>query len=300
MFFEFDEYHEEQIALYDDVFSRLIVNIETRALAELSERLAPVDHAPPGTVRQLAVNDEIIVAGPVLAQSNRLDEATLVVIAKTKSQAHLLAISARKRLNEPVTDVLLQRGDDGLAETIVRRPDVPLPVYCALLARATDVVRERLLATARSESHPEIRLAVHKASVDVADRTPPSRDYATALRNAVLAHSSGNLHECDVLGLVQARRFEDTVAAISVLSSVPVKVVDQAMCGDSVETLLILCKVAGFKWPTVREIIQTRLGRVRLSPEQLVDACNDFARLSNATAEKVVQFWRDRQTMAAS
>jgi len=187
-----------------------------------------------------------------------------------------------------------------LAETIVRRPDVPLPVYCALLARATDVVRERLLATARSESHPEIRLAVHKASVDVADRTPPSRDYATALRNAVLAHSSGNLHECDVLGLVQARRFEDTVAAISVLSSVPVKVVDQAMCGDSVETLLILCKVAGFKWPTVREIIQTRLGRVRLSPEQLVDACNDFARLSNATAEKVVQFWRDRQTMAAS
>jgi uncharacterized protein (DUF2336 family) len=296
----------------------------------LSERLAPVDHAPPGTVRQLAVNDEIIVAGPVLAQSNRLDEAILVAIAKTKSQAHLLAISARKQLNEPVTDVLVQRGDDrvahsvaanlgavfsdqgfdvlaeradadvALAETMVRRPDLPLPVYCALLARATDVVRERLLAATRSQAHAEICQAVDKASAHAADRTPVSRDYATALRNAVLAHSSGNLHEHDVLDHVRARRYEDTVAAISVLSSVPVKVVEQAIRGDCIETLLILCKTAGFKWPTLRAIIQYRLGRVRLSPQQLVDACNDFARLSSATAEKAVQFWRDRQTGAAS
>ena len=39
-------FNEDHVRLFDDVFGRLIVEIETKARAELSNRLAPVGNAP--------------------------------------------------------------------------------------------------------------------------------------------------------------------------------------------------------------------------------------------------------------
>ncbi len=321
--------NEEQIALYDDIIARLIAHIGARALGELSERLASVDHAPPNAIQLLALSNEISVAGPVLTQSNRVSDPTLVTVARTKSQAHLLAISGRKRLNEPVTDVLVDRGnadvargvaanpgaclsgagfdtlakraetDGELLESIMRRSDVPLQVFCGLLARATDVVRQRLLAATRPEVHSEVRRVVSRISGEVAAESPVAPDYASALRTVLLTCSGGNVSEGDILNFAQSNRFEETVSALSVLCSVPIDVVDQIMCGDRIETLLILCKAADFKWSTVRAIIQLRPGG-RMRPEQLVEACDDFAKLANGTAQRVLTFWQNRQEGSAS
>ena len=324
LFLDAEHYDAEQIALYDDVLERLIVNIETKTLAELSGRLAPVDHAPPRTIGQLAANDEIAVAGPVLTHSNRLEEADLMRIAATKSQDHLLAIAARKQLNQPLTDILVQRGDqhvarsvasnpgasisepgfetlaaradadEALALSIARRPEVPLRIYCALLARATEVVRQRLLAVTRLEAHTEIRRAVEKVAGEMADRTPVARDYVRALRNVILAHSGGKLGEADVLNFARAHQFEETVAAISISCAIPLEVADQIMSGDALETSLTLCKLAGFEWATVRAILQIRPNKARLSSERLVALCDDYANLSTANAATVLQVWQNR------
>jgi uncharacterized protein (DUF2336 family) len=72
-----DCFSNEQIQLFDDVLLRLIDGIERRVLIDLANSLAPVDSAPISTVRHLAKNDEIQIAGPVLAQSHRLDIADL-------------------------------------------------------------------------------------------------------------------------------------------------------------------------------------------------------------------------------
>jgi uncharacterized protein (DUF2336 family) len=81
-----DQFNERQIALFDDVFDHLVERIETKAMAELSLRLAPVENAPIRLIRKLARNDEIAVAGPVLTQSARLTASDLTEIAATKSQ----------------------------------------------------------------------------------------------------------------------------------------------------------------------------------------------------------------------
>src|SRR6201992_1704946 len=67
------DYSDDQVTLFDDVFQCLIRHIEVSARAMLSTRLAPIDTAPPQTVRTLAFDDVIEVAGPVLTQSLRLD-----------------------------------------------------------------------------------------------------------------------------------------------------------------------------------------------------------------------------------
>src|SRR6476646_8235378 len=66
------DFSDEQIALFDDVFQCLMLHIETSARQLLANRLAPVDTAPPLTIRPLPFDAAIEVAGPVLSQSNRL------------------------------------------------------------------------------------------------------------------------------------------------------------------------------------------------------------------------------------
>src|SRR4030088_2567138 len=106
------DYSDEQIGLFDDVFQCLMHHIETSAKALLANRLAPIDTAPPLTIRARAVDDLIEVEAPVLSRSERLDDDALIETARNKSQAHLLAISIRKVLSGAGTDVLGLRGND--------------------------------------------------------------------------------------------------------------------------------------------------------------------------------------------
>src|SRR5665213_2462255 len=106
------DYSSDQVALFDDVFQCLIHHIEISAKALLSNRLAPIDGAPPLTIRALAFDDLIEVAAPVLSRSEQLDDDVLIETARNKSQAHLMAISTRRVLSGTVTAVLLMRGND--------------------------------------------------------------------------------------------------------------------------------------------------------------------------------------------
>src|SRR3981189_3631874 len=67
------DFSSDQIGLFDDVFQCLMEHIETSAKALLANRLAPIDTAPPLTIRALAYDDLIEVAAPVLSRSERLD-----------------------------------------------------------------------------------------------------------------------------------------------------------------------------------------------------------------------------------
>src|ERR1700757_2188090 len=111
-------YSDEEILTFGKVIGRLAEEIEVAVRAQLSERLAHFDGAPVNVIRQLAFDDSIAVAGPVLESSNRLDEETLVANASAKGQAHLLAISRRKSVAESVTDVLVRRGDQAVVSSV--------------------------------------------------------------------------------------------------------------------------------------------------------------------------------------
>src|ERR1700691_3521693 len=137
----------EKIELFGVVLERLIKTIEIRAiadvsariaLAEVSTQLAPVAKSPPSVVRCLAKNDEIAIAGPVLAESARLSTEDLVEIAETKGEQHLLAISGRWWLNEVVTDVILARRYPTVSRRIVNNPGARVSAarFASVLAKA--------------------------------------------------------------------------------------------------------------------------------------------------------------------
>ncbi len=108
---DLESYSHHQIAIFGDIMSRLIENVETPALVELSARLSPLDRAPMNVITSLARNDDMAVAGPVLEFSGMLSDDTLVDIARTKWPNQLAAIAGRQGLTETITDLLIDRGN---------------------------------------------------------------------------------------------------------------------------------------------------------------------------------------------
>jgi uncharacterized protein (DUF2336 family) len=310
------------IELFDDVIMRLAQEIETKARAELARRLAPIDNAPPNTIRDLARDDDIEVAAPVLLRSRRLDEDDLVDIARTKGQSHLLAISSRRFLAETVTDVLVDRGDgdvlfniasnkganfseggyarlveraggdDPLAVRVAGRADIPAQLLHTLVAQASELAQRRLLASAAPEMRAEIERVLVKVSQEIDPDAPTPRSFTAAQRLIGMLHAAGELGESELYDLAKSRRYEETVAALAVLCGIQVQVVDWLMNGDRIEPLLILLKAAGFDWLTVRAVILVRTSGRRISAKDLEDLCDDFNRLSYATARRVIGHWQ--------
>src|SRR5882672_6234044 len=114
-------YTEDQVAVFDDVISRLIEKIDRRMLIELSNKLAQVKNAPAKVVGTLARHPDTQIAGPLLEKSDILTDADLAEIADKDRRDPTLrtTIAARPRLGEAVTDVLIRRGTPAIARKIV-------------------------------------------------------------------------------------------------------------------------------------------------------------------------------------
>src|ERR1700761_7119098 len=183
------EFSDDQIALFDDVFQCLMHHIETSAKALLSNRLAPVDRAPPLTVRALAFDDLIEVAAPVLSQSERLDDQTLIETARSKSQAHLMAISTRKTLSGAVTDVLVQRGNDEVLQSVAGNPGAEFSEhgFTRLVSRAegNDSLGARVGLLPNPPRHPSRKLLAKASPPGRAKLQAPTEPMAQEVSNAV-------------------------------------------------------------------------------------------------------------------
>src|SRR5882724_8902986 len=107
----------DHIDLFDGVLIGLVPHTETAARADLAERLSVLANAPRALVGQLAREDEILIAGPLLRRSPAIDEGALIEIARLRGQGHLLAMSERSTLSPDLTDVIVRRGD----REVVRR-----------------------------------------------------------------------------------------------------------------------------------------------------------------------------------
>lgn len=318
-------YNEDHVGLFDDVLTRLLVDVEPKALAEVAHRLAPVDNAPPKLIRHLAGDEDIAIAGPVLKRSVRLAEWDLVDIATTMGPDHLLAISGRHQIGTAVTDILVQRGDrdvvrslatnagatfseasfgglvkraetDGiLAETLGRRSDVPTHLFRQLVAQATEVVHRRLEAASGPQAQSEIKRLLTVVSNQVNSAVAPKRDYRAAQRTVSDMRRAGNLDEAQLERFARTGRYEEMVTALSTLCAVPLEVVDRLMASDRTDPVLILCKAVGFEWQTVQAIITLHPGGKGASAQGLDEAHRNFERLSQSTAQRVVRFWQIRQ-----
>jgi uncharacterized protein (DUF2336 family) len=316
-------YTEEETWVFGEVVGLLAAEIETGARAELAQRLAVLPHMPSNIVCKLASDDAIEVAGPVLRHSERLGVSDLVAHAKAKSQAHLLAIAQRKSLHEDVTDVLVARGDRDVVHSVAKNPgakfsdsgfwrlvqrseddivlmlevggrrDISRHHFQKLISKASDEARVRLAAI-----NPRAASAIEGAVAHVTGEIhakfgPGSKSYYEAKREVGKLYRAGEINDRTICELARLNRFEEVVAALSLLCDLPVDVVERALLDDDAEMIMILTKAAKLSWTTTRALLSACHG-ARMSEQDMEQALKNFSSISAATAQHVLTFYRAR------
>lgn len=313
---------EEQIKVFDDVLCVLISRVESRARAELGQRLAPIDYAPFEVIQHLARDNEIAVAGAVLANSSRLRTSDLVEIASTRGQDHLLAISGRTNLPEAVTDVIVDRGDgkvirklannasarfsdggystivahaeadDELTEILGLRIDLPIKFLRDLLRRATDAVRARLAAIAPPELQQEISRILKTIAGAAGDAGAPQRNFSRAEALAKLLKQHDELDDAAIIKFAGAGKIEEVAASLAVLNNAATDMMMRLLEGPRSDLILIPCKSAGLNWLAVETILSQRPLQQPVSEQTLKLAWKDYGKLTTETAQRTLRFWQ--------
>lgn len=321
-----DTYSDEHVQVFDQVMNLLVERIERRALVELSRRLAAVDRAPARVIGRLSQDDDIGVAGPVLEQSTVLTDRDLVEIAKSKSQAHLSSIAGRAWVAEPVTDVLIERGDihvarkvtanagarfsdagfakavtraeqdEPLALAIANRVELPASLLEQLVRKATARVRQRLLAGAGPHMRERIVQVLSTISHEVArsaahapakSALPPIRKDPTELRERIA--------QC-----ADAGDRDGIVEALAALAEVPAKTVRELIRQSSEEAMLVLGRACGLAWPQVQQLLSVTMPEKVATAEVSRAVCERYVNLRSVDAGRAVRFMRQSTFRSAA
>jgi uncharacterized protein (DUF2336 family) len=317
-------FSDAHVGVFDDVMVRLVNTIEAKARAKLSRRLAPIANAPAQVINLLAFDNDIDVAHPVLSLSERLQERDLLATAGSKSQQHLFAISQRTALSEAVTDVLVERGDrdvvqsvvknagarfsdagfrilvtrstgdDALATEVGMRSDIPRQHFLMLLERASTAVRTRL-----SAENPQAGSAIEGVVAEIvggirSEARNASPDFAAAQAAVERQNRVRRIGEGEIYQYARDRKFEETAIALSILCDTPIDVVERALLDPGAEIVLILAKVGGLSETTTKAILLLRAADRGMSAQDLNKALASFNKLQPDTARRVLGFFRTR------
>ncbi|MGQ0682954.1 DUF2336 domain-containing protein [Bradyrhizobium sp.] len=318
-------FRPEHVDIFDGILTGLVPRTGLAIRADIAERLACLANAPRNLVGQLAREDEIAIAGPLLRHSPVIGENLLVEIAREKGQQHLLAMAERPTLSTGLTDVIVRRGDrevvrrtagnagaafsssgysalvrragqDGvLTLAIGQREDISDDNLKELLAGSIDAIRRRLLEAAKPARQARIRQAMSDISGMMAP-VEGRRNFEAAQLAVLSLHAAGKLNESALLEFAKAHKYEESIATLSAMSGVKIATLDRLISGDRYDPILIVSKVIGLEWATVRALILLRIGPNRVPSQADIEGARvNFARLMPSTAERVVTFWKTRQ-----
>lgn len=310
--------NEEQVAAFDAVIVRLAQDMEAQVRAALSGQIADLPNAPRRVLRDLAFDQSLAVAGPVLGRSGRLHEDDLVEIAESRGQRHLMAIAKRKSLGERITDILVVRGDNDVVRSVARndgavfssksctelvhRAGEDIELRATLQAR-TDipaVLRAQLIAHARERTQAalseEFGAMADDATAKIARTMAQRDDTLLAAEVAVSTQArKGDLDEAKLAYWLDTGRETEALVGLARLAGVPSHMAIQAYHAETYEPLMFLVRSVKFGWRLMKIFMKAKTGRDP-RPEVMQGIIEAFQALTVQTARRVVRFAATRDS----
>jgi uncharacterized protein (DUF2336 family) len=140
--------NERERALMSEILRKLVRECEMAVRRDLAERLSNADD-PPHDLIVLLANDQIEVAQPILANCEVLRDMELVQIIRRRTHQHQLAIAMRRAVSEPVSDALVETGDENVIKALLENHDAKISqatmTYLAEESRRVDSYQEPLI-----------------------------------------------------------------------------------------------------------------------------------------------------------
>ena len=325
-----NRYSSDQIALFDEVLLKLSRDIEVKARRRLAQRLAPLEHAPAKTVQRLARDPSPAVASPILRHVLQLADCDIIAVASSGSEAHLFALSGRKDLGEDVTDIIVDRAgrratrslagnadaklsdesfgklvhraenDETLASAVGVRRDIPRRHFIRLVANASAAVRVKLAA-----ADPALAREIGEVVGDLVGDIGRASRIASGDPDLAKAEMARLMHpersgDVDTAAAARARKIDQAATALSLLGRVPRDVAERALAEDKPDMLLIIAKVGGCSWKSLKGMLRIQNGDRDLDIDDLLRLRADYERLQLGSAQQVLVRYRTRSAAEAT
>lgn len=269
----------EDHTLFENLVAASMDGLEPVALSRIATALSETPYAPVRLVRALAMSEDALVAGPILAKSPLLRDAELIDIARTRGSPHLQAIAERPSLSEALTLVLVERGDANVLHRLVGNPGARLvEASVSLLCRRAG---DDYVLVVKAIGRPEVEAGV-------ADRI--LRDGPPALRSKIVGYAKaaprsggagpgvglqlddqaftaalerqsellrhGRLAEADVKGALEAKDTATALAALLLLAREDVEFIKSCWRSADLDALLMVARSAGVGWDTAQMMLR--------------------------------------------
>ncbi len=315
-------------ALFEEVVTRATKDLELKDRAAYAEHIADISEAPQKVILEFA-QDEIEVARPILQRSPVLSDEDLKAIASDQSEDHLLAISTRKSLASLVTDVLIERGNRLVLQTLASNQGASISHrgFGALVDRAGDDDSLRYQLAQRTDlpenvgqllSQQIARQLKHvgrpaKApSTVLIDRQTAERmlgQLATVMEQrerevrsisdlvAEVREGKTSLDR-ELMILARSDRAFDVATVVQNLADSDHATVMKTITSGPLDPMIILFRSLGVDWYAFEEILRMRARRNRETYALNLEIKNTYSALSQDAANRVLRFLKVRRSVA--
>jgi uncharacterized protein (DUF2336 family) len=320
-----EAYADREILLFGDVLYRLLEQAPVDDRVAVSERVADLAQTPRDLALRLA-GDVAAVAAPVLSRSPVLTDSDVMDLARTQSQDHLLAISRRRALSEDVTDVLIERGNSAVLETVAgnpgaqlssqgletlvdqatenaalgdalaRRSDIPSDVAAKLVAVLGPAGRRRLELFLASPD-PQITEIVGEAQQLLASSRSESRNARLQAKVLVANVRAGRCKlDTAIEDLIIEQRVLDIAFVLAELAGIPESHAVNVLHKVNSLGIAVVCRTVGLTTATYERLSALRCERLRLNSVQRDAMVYEYRKLDRPTAEKAIFFHKVRSS----
>jgi uncharacterized protein (DUF2336 family) len=219
-----------------------------------------------------------------------------------------LATNAGAKFSQQGYSTLLENAekDGDLAQRLGLRLDIPPDTLRQLLSKATATMRAKLLKAAPPEVHDRIQHAIDilasKTGVPVAAAAPAAAakpaapvakpvDYRASETMVLAMNRSGKLGDQTINRFAVQGEYVHIVAALSLLSSVKIDVIEPLIGAGHADGLIVACKASRLNWSTTAMVLRNRPNCAPPSKVELEQGKQTFETLSLSAAQRTIKFW---------
>jgi len=159
------------------------------------------------------------------------------------------------------------------------------------MSKATEAVRGRLLAVVPPDRQALIQGVLAALSDKMLRKAAAPRDFSYAVALIDKMQGDRQLNEAAIAGFAEVGQYEELVVALARTCGTPVELIERLMQNLRYDGILVACKAAEFRFPTLQVILKTKYAPYEMPATDVAQARADFLKLSVATAQRMLRFW---------
>ena len=296
---------------YGEIALRALPHLDAEARQGYADEVAAEPNLPRSVANALAGDPESEVARLVLRLSPVLTDGDLAAIALNQSQGHLAAIAERARLSESVTDILVERGDNGVLTTVGGNEGASFSEtgFDRLLERGRDAPEIHKAVAVRSDLTQDraarvMRMLAELGQEDDLDFEPAS-EAASMARQARqqrlevnqllddLADKTRNLDDVLVM-LAEEDRAYHLAQVVAKVSGIAVEHTLKALLRRDAGSIALVCRALDLGERTFAAILELRARRLMFARKRVDDDLRNYGKIAMSAAERGVTLIRLR------